>query len=435
MKKFLLSFLSAFIIFTLSAQIVENFSDYNVGGKIAAQAQAMGRTYWTTWSNVPGGSEDAPVAEIDRKKAGHFTGGGSIDQVLFLGGAPGTANCKTEGVWELTFKMWVPTDKAGYFNIQSKSPVNYATNEWACQFYFGSTSQTHLPTPGIGTMDCGGTSAATFTFQHDTWTDVKLIMDMDADHAEIIINGNSVYTWTYTDGTFGTTPPNTGCIKQIDAMNIYPGESFSEFYITDIVFRDPNAPEEFPIMNVTPTSITESIIEGENEIITNPITVANTGTAEGEYEAVATCEGEIVWLTLTGDAEGTVAVGGSKSFNAVINPSELEVGEHKATILVETNDEAHALFTIPCKLTITLGIDDFKIKTAIFPNPASDVVNVVCNTIVNSIQLINNNGQIVYNHVVNNDNITIDTSNLSAGYYFIKLFTHEGTHSVKLVLK
>ena len=243
MKKILLSFISAFLFFTLSAQVSDNFSDYNIGGKIAQQAQAMGRTYWTTWSNAPGGSEDATVAEIGGKKAGHFFGGGSIDQVLFLGGAPGIDNCKTSGVWGLSFKMWIPTDKAGYFNIQSKSPVNYPgpnNNQWACQFYVGSsnTSQGNpaVLTPGMGSMDCGGFNAATFPFQHDAWTDVKLIMDLDNDHAEIFINDNFIYAWTYTEGTFGSQSTSGGCIKQIDAVNIYPGESFSDFYISDIVF-------------------------------------------------------------------------------------------------------------------------------------------------------------------------------------------------------
>ena len=246
MKKVLLLMVCALMGFALNAQVSDDFSDYNIGGKIAQQAQAMGRNYWTTWSNAPGGAEDAIVDEApDGKQAGHFVGGGSIDQVLLLGGAPGIPNCKTSGVWELTFKMWIPTGKAGYFNIQSKSPVNYPgtnNNEWACQFYIGSNSTSGgaspVLTPGVGAMDCGGTSAAEFTFQHDVWTDIKLIMDLNVDYAEMLVNGNFVYAWQYTEGCFGSDSPNGGCIKQIDAVNIYPGENFSDFYMTDIVFKE-----------------------------------------------------------------------------------------------------------------------------------------------------------------------------------------------------
>ena len=235
MKKVLLFMVCALMGFALNAQVSDDFSDYELGGKIAQQAQAMGRDFWTTWSNNPGGSEDAIVDEIGDKQAGHFIGGGSIDQVMLFGG-------KTEGVWELSFKMWIPTGKAGYFNIQSKTPVNYNPNEWASQFYIGSNSTSGgapaVLTPGVGTMDCGGQAAAEFTFQHDTWTDIKLIMDMNVDYAEILVNGNFVYSWIYTEGTFGSDSQNGGCIKQIDGMNIYPGESFSDCYITDIVFKE-----------------------------------------------------------------------------------------------------------------------------------------------------------------------------------------------------
>jgi hypothetical protein len=79
MKKVLLLMVCALMGFALYAQVSENFSDYTVGGKIAQQAQTMGRDYWTTWSGAVGGNEDGVVAEVAGNKVGHFTFGN--DQV------------------------------------------------------------------------------------------------------------------------------------------------------------------------------------------------------------------------------------------------------------------------------------------------------------------------------------------------------------------
>ena len=191
---------------------------------------------------------------------------------------------------------------------------------------------------------------------------------------------------------------------------------------------------DLPNITVTPTSITETITLGEVETITVPVTVNNTGTATGEYNATAVCTAG--WLTLAGDTQGTVPAGANKTFNAVINPSELEPDDYEAVILVSTNDEAHPLFTITVKLKKEPNdINDFTIIKSVFPNPASDFVHVQCNKMINTVQVINNNGQIVYQTEVNDDAAAIDVSTLSAGYYFIRVITNEDTHSVKLIVR
>ncbi|MDR2083966.1 MAG: T9SS type A sorting domain-containing protein [Bacteroidales bacterium] len=217
MKKLLLSTVCALIIFGLNAQVTENFSDYTVGGKLAQQAQGMGRNYWTTWSNAPGGAEDGVIADVSGNKVGSLTYGN--DQVLLLGG-------KTSGVWEFTMKMFVPASKCGYFNILADFAGTSST--WATQVYFNKDGTA----PGVGAIDAGAESATTFTFNHDEWVNIKLIIDLDTDNTEFYINDGLVYEWQYTLGSFGD-----GCPRIIDAMNIYPPTAgMSDFYIDDIVF-------------------------------------------------------------------------------------------------------------------------------------------------------------------------------------------------------
>ena len=78
--------LVAMFLFTgnLKAQDVEiliedNFEAYTVGNKIATEAIAAGNEWWTTWGQVPGGSEDGVVAEFDGTKCGHLTFGNDQD--------------------------------------------------------------------------------------------------------------------------------------------------------------------------------------------------------------------------------------------------------------------------------------------------------------------------------------------------------------------
>ena len=224
MKKILLSFLSAFLLFTLSAQVSENFEDYTVGEKLAQQAQGMGRMYWTTWSGAVGGAEDGIIAEASGNKYAQLAYGN--DQVCLFDG-------KNSGVWDVSLKINVPSGQCGYFNILAAFAG--AGSTWAVQVYFNKDG-TH---PGVGTMDAGGADAASFTFTHGTWIPCRVHIDLDNDAAEIYINNNLTHSWTYSAGTF-----NDGCPRVIDALNIYPPTAgMSTFYLDDIVFASASGGE------------------------------------------------------------------------------------------------------------------------------------------------------------------------------------------------
>ena len=275
MKKLLLSFLSAFLLFTLSAQVTDDFSDYTVGGKLAQQAQAMGRDYWTTWSSAPGGIEDGVIAEMSGNKVLKLDYPGvenddGNDQVLKLGG-------KTSSTWELSLKIFVPTGQCGYFNIVALFAG--AQSKWAFQVYFNKDG-TH---PGVGTMDAGGSDAASFTFAHDSWIPVKLIMNLDANLSSVYINDALIHSWIYTDGSFGPGQSG-GCPRIIDGMDFYPPtKGKSTFYIDDVnfeLFGDPT----FPILDVTPPSVYAKVAPGDAPA-NIPISITNTGTSIGDYLA------------------------------------------------------------------------------------------------------------------------------------------------------
>ena len=179
------------------AQVNENFESYNAGEKLVTQAVAQGLDYWTTWSGTPGSAEDPTVSSDFGSK--HVVIEGTNDAVLLLGN-------KTAGVFNLEFDAYIPTGKIGYFNVlQAFAGAN---SEWGMQAF--------LDANGVGRVDAGGEGAGSFTYSYDTWFPVKMNIDLDADFAELWVNGTSVITWVWSGGTFGT-----GTLNQIAAMNAF----------------------------------------------------------------------------------------------------------------------------------------------------------------------------------------------------------------------
>jgi hypothetical protein len=191
----------------------------------------------------------------------------------------------------------------------------------------------------------------------------------------------------------------------------------------------------FPLIKVNPTSIEEKFpVDAEEKTATVTLTVANEGSGEGSYEATV---GSVAWLTLDGTTKGTVTAGESKTFDAVIDATGLEVGEYEDKISVTTNDFTNPLIEIPCKLVIKVGIEVYinGVETKVYPNPATHMITVESNITMSSVQIINHAGQVVYSSVVNGALTTVNTSNLSAGYYFVKINTDKGSRSIKFVVK
>ena len=244
MKKVLLLMVCALMGFTLTAQVMitEDFSasGYAVGGKIAQQAHAMGKDYWTTWSQAPGGSEDGVIDEMPAgNKCGKFVGTSNqaIDQILRLGKKEGSNWVNlTTGKWELTFKIYIPTGKDGYFNIKSVFP-SADPPTWALQVYMG-TDEGQYPnpgpsTPGQGACYGGAQTPVNFNFSHDTWVPIKIFIDLDDDICEFYVNGTMIHTYQYSTGSFGQSNH-----RYIAAFNMFPPNyaATSLFYIDDIVF-------------------------------------------------------------------------------------------------------------------------------------------------------------------------------------------------------
>jgi len=71
----------------------------------------------------------------------------------------------------------------------------------------------------------------------------------------------------------------------------------------------------------------------------------------------------------------------------------------------------------------------------IYPNPATELVNVKSDYTINRIDVINFVGQPVYsNTAVDSKTTKIDVSNFAVGVYFVKVSTSEGIKTVKITV-
>ncbi len=200
----------------------ETFEDYTAGDYLMQQAIAQGKTYWSTWSAAPGTAEDPLVSN-----AAAYAGSNSVviegtnDAVLYLN----DEGAFTEGVYTLEFNVYIPTGMNGYFNVLQL--FDGAASEWGMQAYFDVA--------GAGLVDAGAAGSGVFTYTYDTWHNVKMEVDLDADFAKMYFNDAMLVSWVWSSGSFGT-----GTLNELHAMNFYawdangtPGAHFDNISITE----------------------------------------------------------------------------------------------------------------------------------------------------------------------------------------------------------
>ena len=178
------------MIFSLSATVFaqaevffEDFESFIAGQQVACQDPVN----WTTWSGLPCSAEDAYVSTNYAHSAPNsFVLAPANDFVKPLGD-------KTTGKWWISFWVYLPTGKDGYFNTLNTFPAT-ASGHWGMEVYFDAG--------GAGRLLNGAT--VNFTWTANTWQYCETIVDLDLDQAQFWFNGSMVAQWQWTRGTPGT---------------------------------------------------------------------------------------------------------------------------------------------------------------------------------------------------------------------------------------
>jgi len=216
----------------------DNFDTYTSGDKVA---QTVGSTWWTTWSNAPGGTEDAAFSTTQAQSAPNSVYVAGVNDLIFKCGG------KTTGRYELSWQMFVPSANVGYFNLLHT--FSGSTSEWGFQAYIYNDSIY---------VDAGVSTAAGAQFTRNAWHVVKLVIDVDDDFATCLIDGNELVSYQWSKGAFGD-----GTTNKLDAIDFYAwdgsgspttitGGSTIGFYIDNLLYEQVTAPD-------APTNLTATV--------------------------------------------------------------------------------------------------------------------------------------------------------------------------------
>ena len=240
-KRLLTTLLLVLTAVFVNAQIIidENFDSYTVGDKVAQTATDN----WTTWSNAPGGSEDGTVSSMYASSGlNSMFIAKDNDLVLLFGDS-------TSGIYELTMKLYMPSDSCTYFNVLHS--FSGGTSTWAADFYGLRDSTFHLQIQGNDT--------ATAAFNPNTWHNYKLEVNMNTDVAKLFLNGSLVFEWPWTI-TSGDTSMGP---MQLGAADFYGNNTYNDGQVGTFI-------DDIKLEKIAEVSVPKLDNELELNIFPNP---------------------------------------------------------------------------------------------------------------------------------------------------------------------
>lgn len=139
----------------------------------------------------------------------------------------------------------------------------------------------------------------------------------------------------------------------------------------------------------------------------------------------------------TGPLNGTTVISGDTAI--VYTPNALFVGTDIFDYYL-CNQFSAGNVCDSAKVVVTVlntsGINNQPNTTQIvlWPNPASDAINIQSSEAIQSIALINANGQTVYSKKINQEFVSIETTGLAAENYFVEIQTKQGIISKQAII-
>ncbi len=180
------------------------------------------------------------------------------------------------------------------------------------------------------------------------------------------------------------------------------------------------------------------VVPGTCYLSTGPVWFEFTGIdGVGNFCIHAEVEGLgwPVWLSVA-PGQGIVNPAASTTLNLTFNTAGLEPGVYNANVVIGANDPAHQWTEVPVQLNFETAIDNVtRIGVMTYPNPATDVLNIVSDNQIGNVAIYNVAGQAVAVKMVNAERCSIDISTLPAGNYVVEVEVAGTTSRSKLVIE
>jgi hypothetical protein len=317
MRKFTLLFFATFVMVLMasvtSAQTSksgsramlysDDFESYAVGDFVAV----VSPEFWTTWTNTPGSAEDALIVDNESSSPTQsFKVDGTTDLILKLGD-------KTTGKYEVSWMFMVPANYAGYYNIQHYEAPGV---EWASELYFRED--------GSGSINAGGTDAATFTYNHDEWFRISNVVDLEQDSGFIYFNDVLIHAWQWSLQATGEAG-----VLQLGGVDFFAG----------VVSGSGESPLYY-VDDVTYEAITEQFIYSDD---------FESYTA-GDYVAVVSPEFWTTWTNTPGSAEDALIVDSESS-----SPTQSFKVDGSTDLILKLGDKTTGVYEVNWMYMVPTG--------------------------------------------------------------------------------
>ncbi len=401
-----LIFMSTIVVSQNNKGIIffDDFEVYNPGEQLACQNP----NNWSTFAGWPCGPEDAYISDIYA-----YSGANSVNIVTENDNYYELNNYLTSGIVRVSVMIYIPSGNSAYYNILS----DYwgGMPEWAFEIYFN--------TSGNGYLNAGGINAATFNFNSDTWLMSELFVDLYKDHAYYFIDSTLIYDWQWTLGFNGS-----GGQLQLAIVDFY-GIEASSFYFDDFKIETDVI---LPPLFLPPTNL---LLDWDNQ----DVHLSWESPAISTKAIINSLLESIGSKNLTGYNIYHNFPNGSFDFlafttltNYIDEDGVFDTHCYKVTAIYDDGesdptDEVCVLFTG--------NNTTFDQNLSIFPNPASDVVNIKSDIQIKNVKVYNYSGQIIRNEKADTKFYQINTSQFEAGIYFLSIETKEGVVSERVVVQ
>lgn len=138
------------------------------------------------------------------------------------------------------------------------------------------------------------------------------------------------------------------------------------------------------------------------------------------------------WMSVAPATQGTIAANGSAQANITFTADDLGT-TRTGKLYLYSNDLNNDLNILNVTIVATDGVEENEaIRISIFPNPATDVLNIASESI-NRVEVFNMAGQRVWAGDYSESEITIATGNWAPGTYMVKV-TANGTAKVEKII-